>query len=1072
MKMMQKQLQRDEVYRWFGELNSSQRVDFICGLLDLCIPLELRFLGSCLEDLAKKDYHSLRDSEIKANNVADLASLTNMTDEVVRSKLIVSLALLCSDNREASGVLYRTLTHIDSIINNYGLQLHDRTGDEFLLLFTMASNHPSFTFHQKQVLRQELLEIQRIIDSTSNTSTVPGKATTSATTATNWDTSSAVCKVMHKAESGVRCLENALQTSAHSCDESSQKQPSGKHSRINIERIDLRGLQHKRNEKSAEYSFEVLWSDASLTFVTKSYRELKEFLAKLPQMFPDENLENAIPETTNHDCCYTEERKYTDLEPYLRYLVSLPSHMLKSEHIQKFFCTATVNHPTQHLNANPIPVMLHKANTSTGAAIRPICGVASIQCSYNALQPSIPASSCSYSISGSSASVTWPQAESLSSQNPEQIGILDWLKKLRLHKYYPVFKQLTMEKFLSLTEEDLNKFETLTLGAKKKLKMQLELEKEKSEKRNINSMGQSPVSSAGIARVTPTSHFGPIHSIRCIPTAELRVEVEQHTRTGTKDSGSSSEYSSSPSSPVGIQGREESSDSADENDRHAETVLDIQIKDKPAMLSTHLSNLNTGSWRPTAQVSPVQNETGLAHPSHVSSAISTVQFMPVISSNIAPSRMLNSVRKSERGSFDIKPITGISSPIHASSSVDLGSKLHEGPGSSIKVEKKFGSLGAMVVDVMPTPPLQASQMPTIVSENSGIPSKVVNFGIRTKVGPPSSTDNTPKTTPLSIPRVDISSSTTATSNAAYNLSHPPMKLLVSSSIPTEPMLVGQSAYNSVVQVKSVSPAVISSRTVPYSANTKVAFSTIQCSPVTSISGTFCTNNNNAPANSHSSVSFTNIVSVPNCPIPSSSPTLSSVAENSYINSNNGSGGSGMNIPMQQQQQQSGCNVCSSCGCSGNCGSNPVTINYANYFQSPFSGHSVLTFPIFPFSPLCNSGYISTQYNNGTAFPYPVVPPPAYNTGLTPDSILSGQSSFVMPPMQNFLGSTTAVYQTQNMLGSTNGSGHKKNGHISCYNCGANGHRAQDCKQPAMDSNQQGTFRLKYAPPSESMDSAD
>lgn len=29
---------------------------------------------------------------------------------------------------------------------------------------------------------------------------------------------------------------------------------------------------------------------------------------------------------------------------------------------------------------------------------------------------------------------------------PEQSGILDWLRKLRLHKYYPVFKQLTMEK--------------------------------------------------------------------------------------------------------------------------------------------------------------------------------------------------------------------------------------------------------------------------------------------------------------------------------------------------------------------------------------------------------------------------------------------------------------------------------------------------------------------------------------------------------------------------------------------------------------------------------------------------
>ncbi|RXM28301.1 Zinc finger CCHC domain-containing protein 2 [Acipenser ruthenus] len=118
-------VQREGVYRWFSELNSAQRVEFLCGLLDLCVPIELRFLGCSLEDLARKDYHSLRDAEVKANNAADLATLTNITDEVVRSKLLVALALLNSDNREAAGVLFTTLTHIDSIINNYGLQLND-----------------------------------------------------------------------------------------------------------------------------------------------------------------------------------------------------------------------------------------------------------------------------------------------------------------------------------------------------------------------------------------------------------------------------------------------------------------------------------------------------------------------------------------------------------------------------------------------------------------------------------------------------------------------------------------------------------------------------------------------------------------------------------------------------------------------------------------------------------------------------------------------------------------------------------------------------------------------------------
>ena len=155
---------REGVYRWFSSLTSARRTEFLCGLLDLCVPIELRFLGSCLEDLARKDYNSLRDAEIKANNPADLSGLTNVTDEVVRSKLLVSLALLSSDNREAAGVLYRTLTHIDTVIHNYGLPLNDgQTEEQFLLLFTMASNHPAFSFHQKQLLRQLLRQIQDIL---------------------------------------------------------------------------------------------------------------------------------------------------------------------------------------------------------------------------------------------------------------------------------------------------------------------------------------------------------------------------------------------------------------------------------------------------------------------------------------------------------------------------------------------------------------------------------------------------------------------------------------------------------------------------------------------------------------------------------------------------------------------------------------------------------------------------------------------------------------------------------------------------------------------------------------------
>eukprot|EP00061_Rhincodon_typus_P002742 g18341.t1 len=149
------ELWKEGVYEWFGSaLTSAQRLEFCCGLLDLCHPLELRFLGSCLEDLARKDYHSLRDSEIRANSAADLAGIGDPRDEVTRSKLVVSLALLGSENREAAAVLARALARGPLPLSERGVQ-------EFLLLLTMASNHPAFSFHQKETLRGQLAELQR-----------------------------------------------------------------------------------------------------------------------------------------------------------------------------------------------------------------------------------------------------------------------------------------------------------------------------------------------------------------------------------------------------------------------------------------------------------------------------------------------------------------------------------------------------------------------------------------------------------------------------------------------------------------------------------------------------------------------------------------------------------------------------------------------------------------------------------------------------------------------------------------------------------------------------------------------
>ncbi|CAI9539685.1 unnamed protein product [Staurois parvus] len=163
-------LQRESVYEWFVQsLGPAQRLEFACGLLDLCNPLELRFLGSCLEDLARKDCHYLRDCESRANGPAGEPGLGDLSDRTARSKLIVYLALLSSENREVAGRLYRLLL-LPAMGTERLLGCREdgerkpgelaASREELLLLFTMASLHPAFSFHQRVTLRERLDQLR------------------------------------------------------------------------------------------------------------------------------------------------------------------------------------------------------------------------------------------------------------------------------------------------------------------------------------------------------------------------------------------------------------------------------------------------------------------------------------------------------------------------------------------------------------------------------------------------------------------------------------------------------------------------------------------------------------------------------------------------------------------------------------------------------------------------------------------------------------------------------------------------------------------------------------------------
>ncbi|KAK5877232.1 hypothetical protein CesoFtcFv8_024758 [Champsocephalus esox] len=314
------QLDKETVFEWFGlHLNPAKRIEFMCGLLHMCQPLELRFLGSYLEDLAKKDYHVLRDFEFRANSPSDLGVLTDVIDPVVRSKLLVCLSLLGSDSRECAGILFRILSHVDPALfyKNYDYSLpsfsdpnhhsfHPPCQDgnvygrseetcgfstnepaagpleQLALLFAMASLHPAFHFHQREIVRDQLDKIELAIAEEQRRQSqlrINAQITELTSQKTDYLPSPALglgdCTAAHPPCQSRRSGRWATQREA-----------------VHIEGIVLRGITHTRIDK--EYNFEVKWSDSSSSSVTKTHLELENFLLKLPKDQSTESFEKSI----------------------------------------------------------------------------------------------------------------------------------------------------------------------------------------------------------------------------------------------------------------------------------------------------------------------------------------------------------------------------------------------------------------------------------------------------------------------------------------------------------------------------------------------------------------------------------------------------------------------------------------------------------------------------------------------------------------------------------------------------------------------------------------------------------
>uniref|UniRef100_A0A8C9F7J1 Zinc finger CCHC-type containing 2 n=1 Tax=Pavo cristatus TaxID=9049 RepID=A0A8C9F7J1_PAVCR len=173
--------------------------------------------------------------------------------------------------------------------------------------------------------------------------------------------------------------------------------------------------------------------------------------------------------------------------------------------------------------------------------------------------------------------------------------------------------------------------------------------------------------------------------------------------------------------------------------------------------------------------------------------------------------------------------------------------------------------------------------------------------------------------------------------------------------------------------------------------------------------------------------------------------------------------------------QLGSGPCGSCGRRCSCGTNGSLQINSYFYHNPLHGQVYRVPSFFTLPSLCNGSYLNQAHqSNGTQLPF-FLPQSPYANGLMHDPVMGSQANYGMQQMAGF-GRFYPVYPAPNVVANTNGSGPKKNGNVSCYNCGVSGHYAQDCKQSSMEASQQGTYRLRYAPPpppsNDTLDSAD
>ncbi|CAN0277091.1 unnamed protein product, partial [Lampetra fluviatilis] len=847
-----------------------------------------------------------------------------------------------------------------------------------------------------------------------------------------------------------------------------------------IERIERKNLSKRKGERCTEYYLEVFWSDGSTVSLSKTYQELHDFLSKLPQIFPNDHLERLFPPPPARGATAFSTHR-TDSSTERQLLASAPAHVLRSVHVRGFLHGGSLARAHHHHRGSggirewvgsPPPLLAPSLpggptaspdHVSVGRGSSPQLVLAS-------LPPASPTSRHGDAAPGPHGS--------------EVVGVLDWLKKLRLHKYYPEFKHLSMEQFLNLSEEDVDMFENLTEGAKKKLRTQLA--KERAEK--FGGVSESYPLSNGVTRV-PSSHHSPTHNSRHNPAhnAQRSPSINSSRTSQAVILLPSSSLSSSSSCERGAR--------------------DGSAKEKPPTFPSHPINQAICIMRPTAQVTPVQNPS--VHPpllvphsaphSTPFSACPSSLSLSHLGSHPGSAHAVGR-RKENAGGLPLPPeLPGADGPAHGTGEIRLGGG---GGGGRFISASPLVHLGS---PALPSGFASRGKATVTAFGNSGAGSSggssssnsssnsISSNSSRSSMESPEMSRLLPQPVPVQVSRQDDSGGP----GSPYIFTgggHPQHQQQQhgKTSLHEHPAPATQQQQHAPQQAPPLHLYAVESDAFPPSGKHSLAGAkppTLEAPAVMPggvLAGGYCTTRGAFPAHGAGAGSGGGVLLAP------------------VYNGGGGSeaelNGTGLGAPShqhQQQHQQSCCSSCSSCGCSGGCGGTrglPLSYPYFQPFSTPFIG-----FPVIPMSsamygsfPMAQQPTVGGHANQAAAAFY--IPSPAPFPGHEPGSL--GALTGMALPYQRAVSDAYLFHQHhhgQNHVVQQQQQQHQQQQHVqpalhyqysvgprrhgglptlSCYNCGACGHRASECKHPTMDTNQQGTFRLKYAPSSENVDSSD